>query len=86
MTARDILVAVKDIPDDWIIAPWGERQGIMDGSWCIILVAHFQRQYSYKPYTRIDHRQELLFDQVIVYAQTPHVQHSEDGGSWGRSS
>ena len=85
MTVEELLKTMEHTPDDWNIAPWGERQGIMNGSWQILFIATFPRQYSYKAYTRQDYRKELQLDQIVLYAQSPETSFEDESGSWGRS-
>jgi len=38
MTIEELLKALDPIPDDWELAPYGQLQGVMDGSWKQILL------------------------------------------------
>jgi len=85
MTIVDLLKIIDAIPGDWILAPYGQFHGVMDGSWIPVFNAHFKREYRYrdskKPYSysgelRSDGGGPQL-DMVVVYAQAQHKWRTE---------
>ena len=84
MTIEELLKALDPIPDDWELAPYGQLQGVMDGSWKQIFIVHLKRHYRYRdPKRPYSYSGELMgtggpqLDQVILYAQKHHTWESE---------
>jgi len=83
MTIEELLKALDPIPDDWTLAPYGQLQGVMDGSWKQIFIVHLKRYYRYRDSKRPYSYSELAgpggpqLDQVVLYAQKHHTYQSE---------
>ena len=84
MTIEELLKALDPIPDDWELAPYGQLQGVMDGSWKQIFIVHLKRHYRYRdPKRPYSYSGELMgtggpqLDQVILYAQKHHTYQTE---------
>jgi len=85
MTIADLLKTLEPIPDDWVLAPYAQLQGVMDGSWRSVFTARFKRHYQYRDSKRAySYSGELQniggapeLDQVILYAQKHHTWQTE---------